>query len=280
MEKEPTWHIQAVEQLGQFFDREPDAKAFVLSGSLAVADVQEDAWSDVDVKIILADYAWDHYYTSTAWLSPFGRLIGAEWHENPLAKTLRVCLEGFKRFDLTFIAESAVQNGTVWEHDLFHSSDVVLWSKLPGLETRIASLPSPVEYQDMPQEGVEGMVDAFWFKAAVAITKVVRNDLLIGLHLALDLARDSLVLQMIRRDREKQTTIHRTGDWGNELVARFAWNAQAGSGEGILNLVQLSCELFDELASEILPDYNLRSPLLLPTIESAKQICQYSTGKL
>lgn len=280
MENELAWHIQAVEQLSQLFDKELDARAFVLSGSLADSEVQEDAWSDVDVKIILADRAWDRYYTSTAWLFSFGRFIGAERHENPLAKTLRVCLEGFRRFDLTFVVESAVQNGSVWEHDLFHPADVVLWSRLPDLETRIASLPRPTAYQDMPWEEIEILVDAFWFKAAVAITKVVRNDLLIGLHLALDLARDSLVLQMIRRDRAKQTTIHRTGGWGNELVARFALNGQADSGEEILNFIQLGCERFDELISELLPNYSPRSSLLLPAIESAKQICQYPTGSL
>src|SRR5687768_18119631 len=101
-----TWQAQAVEQLSQFFVKEPDAKAFVPTGSLAAAEVQVDIWSDVDVKVILADHAVDNYYLSTAWLSPFGQLIGAERHGNSLTRTLRVCLESFQRFDLTFIAES------------------------------------------------------------------------------------------------------------------------------------------------------------------------------
>lgn len=84
------------------------------------------------------------------------------------------------------------------------------------LGNTIASLPLPPEYQDVPREELERIVDEFWFKAAGAVAKVVRNDLLIGLHLAVDLARDSLVLQMTRRDREKKTTIHRIGGWGNE----------------------------------------------------------------
>lgn len=277
MEDEPTWHARAVEQLSQLFDKEPDARAFVLSGSLAAAEVQEDVWSDVDAKIILANHASDRYYVSTAWLSPFGRLVGAERHENHLTRTLRVCLEGCQRFDLTFIREAALQNPSLWDRNPFHPSYVVVWSRLPDLETRIASLPLPAEYQDAPDEEIEKMVDEFWFKAAVAIAKVVRNDLLIGLHLALDLTRDSLVLQMTRRDREKRTTIHRLGGWGNELVARFAWNSQAGSGEEILNLIRLSCEVFDKLASELLPSYNQRGPLLFPSIESAKQICYART---
>jgi hypothetical protein len=116
------------------------------------------------------------------------------------------------------------------------------------------------------------MADEFWFKAALAIVKVARNDLLIALHLALDLARDDLALQMIRRDQAKRTTVHRTGGWGNELITRFSWNSQEGSGEEILNLISSSCEVFDELASELLPGYTQRGPLLFPKIESAKQI--------
>lgn len=272
MESE-SWHTLAVEQLGQLFDKEPDARAFVLSGSLAARDIQEDAWSDVDATIILADRALDRYFVSTTWLNPIGRLVGAERHESGITKTLRVCLENLQRFDLTFISESALENPLLRDRNPFHPVYVVVWSKIPGLETRMASFPSPAEYQDVAREEIERMVDEFWFKAAQVLVKVVRNDLLIGLHLALDLVRDNLVLQMIQRDREKRTTIHRIGGWGNQLVTRFSWNGQEASGEEILNLTRLSCEVFDELASELLPNYEQRGRLLFPSIESAKQRC-------
>jgi hypothetical protein len=269
----PTWHVQAVEQLSQLFMKEPEAKAFVLTGSLAAPEVQEDIWSDIDAKVILADHAVSHYYLSTAWLSPFGQLIGAERYGNNITRTLRVCLEGFQRFDLTFIAESRLRNPSLWNHNPFYPSYTIIWSRLSDLKAQIDALPLPAGYQDIPAEEIERMADEFWFKAAVAIAKVVRNDLLIALHLALDLARDSLVLQMIRRDQTKRTTIHRTGAWGNEIVTHFSWNGQEGSGEEILHLIKLSGEVFDELASALLPDYTQRGPLLFPTIEAAKQIC-------
>ena len=117
------------------------------------------------------------------------------------------------------------------------------------------------------------MADHFWFKAAVAITKVVRNDLLIGLHLALDLTRDCLVLQMIRRDREKRTKNHRIGGWGNELVARFSWDGQKCSPVKILDLITRSCETFDELALRLSPSYSQRGPLLFSIIELARDAC-------
>lgn len=275
MERESSWQARAVEQLNQYFRQDPDAKAFILGGSLADPETAEDAWSDVDVAIILADHAVDRYYLTTAWLSPLGRLIGAERHEDHLTKTLRVCLEGLHRFDLLFIAESTLHNNpSLWDRNPFHPSYVVVWSDLPDMETHIVLFPAPTVYQDAPREEIEGLVDAFWLKAAVAIGKVVRSDLLIGLHLALDLARDCLVLQMIRRDREKGTMIHRIGGWGNELASRLAWGGGEGSGEEVLNLVRLSCEIFDELASELLPGYHRRGPLLFPVMESARQVCR------
>ncbi|HSL46578.1 MAG TPA: aminoglycoside 6-adenylyltransferase [Anaerolineales bacterium] len=272
MRDESIWQTEAIEQLSQFFHNEPDVKSFILSGSLASAKSEADVWSDVDAKIILADHALDRYYLSTGWLAPFGQLVGAERHENHLTRTLRVCLDDFRRFDLTFISESVLQEPALGEQNLFPSPYVVVWSTLPDIETRLASLSLPVQYQDISREELEKMVDAFWFKAATAMAKVVRNDLLIAFHLALDLARDSLVLQMIRRDHEKKTTVHRTGGWGNELVNRFSLNSQGNASEELLNFVQLSYSIFDELASELLPGYEYRAPLLFPTLERAKQV--------
>ena len=277
MNTETPWQAQAVEQLSQRFKREPGARAFILSGSLSAAGDQADFWSDVDVKIIMADPAIDRYYLSTGWLAPLGRLIGAERQKNDLTKTLRVCLEGFQRFDLTFIAESALQEPSSWKENPLYPSYLVIWSKLADIQTRIASLPYPVPYQELSPEEIEELVDAFWFKASLAIRKVVRNDLLIGLHLALDLARDSLVLQMIRRDQKERTTIHRTGDWGNALASRFSWRNQNEASQEILSFVKSSCEIFDELASSLLPSYESRSSLLFPVIELAGRVCSERT---
>ena len=104
----PTWQGRAVEQLGKLFLDDADARAFVLTGSLAGADGEVDEWSDLDAKVVLADQAVDRYYLSAAWLQPFGRLIGAERHAGQCTRTLRVCLEGFQRFDLVFIPASAL----------------------------------------------------------------------------------------------------------------------------------------------------------------------------
>ena len=94
MAPEAGWQAPIVEQLSQFFQREQDARAFVLTGSLADAEIQPDRWSDIDAGIVLVDGALDRYTRSTGWLRPLGQIVGLERHEHPLGRTLRVCLEG------------------------------------------------------------------------------------------------------------------------------------------------------------------------------------------
>ncbi|NIV35511.1 MAG: hypothetical protein GWN58_40485 [Anaerolineae bacterium] len=273
MGTDAAWHDPIVEQLSRFFQKEPDARAFVLTGSLADGEIQPDRWSDIDAGIVLADGVLDRYTCSTGWLQFLGQTAGLERHEHPQGRTLRVCLEGLRRLDLTFVSEPALGEPSSWDRNPFYPSFVVLWSELPGLEMQLASLPQPAEYREPRREEIEELVDAFWLKAAVATTRVVRDDLLIGSHLALDLARDCLLLQMMRRDRQEGTAIHRTGGWGNELAARVSWDGRGNSAEAILDLVRTSCEVFDELAPELLQGYNRRGPLLYPGIESARAIC-------
>lgn len=267
MNSSPTWHTTAIDHLARFFEGDPDARAVILSGSLATEDVQADVWSDVDVKIVLADHAVGRYYASTDWLASFGRLIGLERYDSPAVKTLRVCLEGFQRFDLVFIAESALQEGYRLQPPC-----KVLWTKLPDLDACVAPQATPSKPQAVTVADIASMADAFWFKASVAITKVARDDLLIAAHLALDLARDCLVLQMMRRDREKGTTVHRTGGWGNDLVAELPWNGQNPSASNILNLIQWSCETFDTLAIDLAPGYAPRAPNFEPALDHAKRV--------
>lgn len=283
MEDSHTWQTRALEQLGQYFAADPDAKAVVLTGSLAAADIAADLWStpdfwsDIDIKIILADQAIDRYYASLTWLRPFGQLIGAERHADSPTKTLRVCLEGFRRFDLVFVPESALQSLAVEDEPLFHQPCVVVWSRMPGLEAHIAPSLSSIAYQDVTGDAIARIAEHFWFKAAVAIAKVMRNDLLIGLHLALDLARDCLLLQMLRRDRALRTTIHRTGGWGNAWVEQFAWDSLERSEVKILDLIARSCMSFDELAATLSPDYTPRWPLLSAAIVRAKSVFERSS---
>lgn len=268
MNSNPTWHIPAIAQLSRHFEQDPEVRAVLLAGSLAGDAVQADVWSDVDVKVILTDQAVERYYARTDWLEPWGYLVGLERHDSPSVKTLRVCLEGFQRFDFVFIAESMLRRTP----HVLRQPCKVLWSRLPDLET-YSDLRSPAsEYHNGADADLNPIADSFWFKATVAITKVARNDVLIGMHLALDLARDCLVLQMMQRDREKGTTIHRVGGWGNDLVDQLVFDEATPSAQKILDLIEWSCRTFDSLATALVPAYSPRAAYLLPTLDAARGI--------
>lgn len=107
------------------------------------------------------------------------------------------------------------------------------------------------------------MADNFWFKAMLASHKVLRDDRLIATHLALDLVRDCCVVGMILRDRATGTNIHHKGGEGNNLID--GWNVPLASysASDILDSIEQSSNLFDQLASHWSETYRERRyPLL------------------
>lgn len=107
------------------------------------------------------------------------------------------------------------------------------------------------------------MVDHFWFKAMLASYKVIRNDRLIALHLALDLVRDCCVVAMMLRDRAEGTNIHREGGTGNNVVANLESACSACTVTGILDIIEQSGVQFDQLASQWSEGYReKRYPLI------------------
>jgi predicted nucleotidyltransferase len=274
------WQQSIVSQISRILRDDPEAKAFVLIGSLAQKEVQVDEWSDVDAVVILTETALDRYFLSVEWLGSLGRPIGVERHEAGSAKTLRVCLEGLRRIDLTLVPESALADASSWEHNLLAEPYVILWSRIDGLEAKMSTLPSAQPFRDISDAEITHRADEFWSKASVAVVKVLRSDLLVAAHLVLDLVRDCLVLQMIRRDREKGTTVHRTGGFGNEIVAKLWTGGQGSSPDEMLSLLERSCLVFDELASFLWDGYEERTRHLLPAIERAKRdVRQQGTGR-
>jgi hypothetical protein len=82
------------------------------------------------------------------------------------------------------------------------------------------------------------------------VYKVVRNDLLIALHLAQELIRDCSVLGMMLRDRATGTNIHKHGGIGNQIVAQLEVTQKPFTPVGILDSIRESNEVFENLACE------------------------------
>ncbi len=269
-----TWHRDALSKLSEILRRDADVLAVVLTGSMADPKVVVDRWSDVDLKIVIEDPAVDRYVQSIDWLQPFGRLIGMERHKGPFSHTLRLCFKPYRRFDLSFLCVSAIADGAA---NLVPPTSIIVWSRLPDLEATLPPSGPPKPLPAVTGEEIVRMADDFGFKAAVAIGKVARNDLLIGAHLALDLMRDVLVLQMMRRDQTFGTTVHRIGGWGHDVMGRIVWDPYVPSCEAVLRWIATSLEIFDELAHSLSPAYRPRGGMLFPMLEDALDVCRSRT---
>jgi hypothetical protein len=102
-------------------------------------------------------------------------------------------------------------------------------------------------------------------------SKVMRNDLLIATHLALELMQDTCVLEMMLRDRELGTSHHREGGMGNTFVAQLNATRHPYTPLGILESVKQSSLLFDMLAGRWSEDYQERQHPLFGWIVYAQE---------
>lgn len=247
--------IAAVEQL--FIDNEA-IRALVLVGSTAAGSADEA--SDVDFVCLVADAAVDQFFPTTAWLAPLGQCFAFEQSTAPARRVIRVCFSDFRRADFIFIPESALPSIHEWLYP--KSQTRVLFSHDQGFDQLLAAAPETIDTAPhVSGQQFEAFGNQFWYKAVSAVHKIRRNDLLIGLHLALDLVRDCLVLAMMLRDKAGGTTVHRVGGPFNEMIQGIGLDdALRLTPGGIMRLILQATTAYDRLASHWSEDYQQRSP--------------------
>jgi len=265
-----SWQADLLDALSTRLKAEQSVKALVLTGSLADDDVVTDEWSDVDLTAIVADTAVTDLASQRTWLTSLGTIVGLERHDTPRSVTLRVCFAPDHRVDVSLVSESVFREAVAREDPAASRAHKLLWSKIPETDQAIPRLFPKPTFDGISEQSISDIVEGFWLKASVAVAKTMRNDLLIALHLALDLERDCLVLQMIRRDRELGTNIHRTGGFGNDIVSRFRRSNDCSGPQEILGIIDRSARVLDELASDLLPSYTPRTELFLPALREAE----------
>lgn len=115
------------------------------------------------------------------------------------------------------------------------------------------------------------MLNDFLFKATLAVTKIVRCDLLIALHLPLDLIRDCCVMQMMLRDRQEGTTHHASGGIGNDFVGNLNTIPKATTAQDILESIKESADCMDNLIKQWDPGLPDRGGPLIEAIGWARE---------
>lgn len=266
------WHETTVQRLTALLQPNPDVLALAVFGSYLEPQTLLDIWSDLDLLLVVKDGALDRFYPTVSWLIPLGRIYAYEQSSNAFQHTTRLCFEDLRRIDLVIATESGLTRDGDWSRLPFWKKVKVLFSRSAQIDKALSATCKQPELSLVSPEQFQTMASHFWFKGVIAVHKVARSDLLIALHLALDMVRDCCVLGMMLRDRAEGTNHHRDGGIGNRFVAKLESSIrQPPTASGILTMIEESSAVFDDLAAHWSDAYRERRHPLLTWIRHARE---------
>ena len=264
------WQDEVIEEIREFFLAAPDVGAVAVFGSSKPSSALRDVWSDVDAVIVVEPDALSRYHPGVGWTGAFGALYTWEQSSGPFTRTTRCCFRDGRRIDFVFTTPADLQRLDEWPLVPWWQGARVLFSRSEGIGAALARATTPPAPPEMTPEAFETMLRGFRFKALLAVTKVVRGDLLIALHLALELQQECCVLGMILRDRVEGTSHHRSGGVGNAFVADLQASRFPFTASGILDGIERCTAAFDDLAGRWLPVYRADRGPLEDALEQAR----------
>jgi predicted nucleotidyltransferase len=264
------WQESMLDNLTSYFESDEDVLGLLLFGSFSKPDFHLDAWSDLDLLVVVKDNRLGSFFPTTEWINHFGRLYTYSQSSDDFKYTTRACFENFNRVDFVITTEGKLVDIRKWSSIPFYPGVKVIFSRSKVVDEIAIQNYSQPELPLITQEQFLEMVRNFRFKSMLAIYKVVRNDLLIALHLAQDLVRDCCVLEMMLRDRATGTNIHKHGGIGNQFITELEVTQKPSTSIGILDSIKESNEIFEKLAHEWSSDYQENRQPLLDWIEQAK----------
>jgi hypothetical protein len=106
MESATTWHATTVQELRDLLVQDAGAAALAVVGSAAGADV--DAWSDLDVLVVVRPEAFARFIPDLGWLAPLGRIDAFRQHRDETRAVSRVCFEDLRRLDVIVATADAL----------------------------------------------------------------------------------------------------------------------------------------------------------------------------
>jgi predicted nucleotidyltransferase len=264
------WQPEAIDRLTALLAANDDVLAMVLFGSTVRAPERLDFSSDVDVLVVVRDHARTRFCASLDWLAPLGEIFAYEVQEDPFAHTIRICLSDFRRLDFVITAEWELVRVDEWPSVAFWQYRQILFSRSIVVDSMLRRRLGPPTSPLISSEQFAVLVNQFWFKAVTIVNKVLRNDLLSALHLCRDLIQDCLVVAMLLRDRDLAQS--RAGiDW-NDVAGGLASAPLLATPSGILDSVEQSITVYDNLALQWSVKYRMRSGLFRPWLDQARRV--------
>jgi len=258
------WREKALEKLEALFSENANIISLSLFGSVSKPEGQEDEWSDLDVLVVISDESLDTLYPTREWLKPFGEIFAIQQNSDEIHCNVKVVFSDFKKIDFVLTTKSKAENELQYltKQKVIFSKDEAI-TKL--LEEAPISLSNNTDYQ------FDNLIEEYWYISFVAVAKLIRQDLLISLHLTLELYRKCLELGMWLRDRETGTNIHRIGGVRNDLIEKMNIKLQGGSKKEILSLIEQCGREFDALALEWKPNYKEHFPTFKKLLGLARE---------
>jgi predicted nucleotidyltransferase len=264
----PLWHFDTLEALTAILQPDPDVLALVVYGSCATPEF--DIWSDIDILILLQEDALENFFPTTDWLEHFSRVYAYEQFQDEFKAVTRACFEDMRRIDIIFTTEAALAQVDIWPRNPMQSGMLTLFSRSTMVDEVVGQFYKPKPLRTYPSDKFEELTRGFRFKSMMCTYKVVRGDLLIALHLALDLVRDTCVVAFLLRDRAEGTDFHKDGSTAGGYIQALQTIASPFSAAGILDIIERANIIFAELTLEWDPNYTTSHQPLLDWIESAR----------
>lgn len=269
------WQDEAIVKMETLLKGYEEIEAVVLKGSCANKGIIKDKWSDIDLVIIVSDNKIDSFFPNMDWILPLGEIFAVEQYTGDLTMTTRVCLNNFMRFDLIFILDSKLKNVQNWSYNPFGETYNIIFSNIAELNKFISKLPDNRVFSRTTKAELDVMANNFWFLGIMAIVKVMRGDYLIGSHLAFEMVQQCIVLQMILRDHEKGTNIHRMGGCETiEILEKISIISNSLSPAYILKIINESGFTFDRLSRMLIEGYEGRSHIFNNWVSEALENAQ------
>jgi predicted nucleotidyltransferase len=265
------WQEGMLADLVAYFEANESVLSLLLFGSLSQPQAQPDFWSDIDLLVVVKDGALEEFFPTVEWLARFRRLYTYSQSNDDFTCTTRACFENFHWMDILITTETKLEQVDQWSSIPFAFGAKVLFSRSKMIDAVANRTYLPKEFTPATAEQFEELVRGFRFKSVLAVHKVIRQDLLIALHLAQDLVRDCCVLAMMLRDRTTGTNIHRQGGSWNQSITQWESMQQPFTSIGILDSIKASNEVFETLALEWSSEHEEFRQPLSDWIERAKK---------
>ncbi len=264
------WQPEAIERLTSLLAANDDVLALVLFGSSVRTAEQQDFSSDVDVLVVVRDHARSRFCATLDWLAPLGEIFAYEYHEDHFTHTIRICLSDFRRFDFVITAEWELVRVAEWPSVAFWQYRRILFSRSVVVDSVLRKKFGPPTSPLISPDQFTILINQFWFKAVATVNKVMRDDLLSALHLCRDLTQDCLVMAMLLRDRD--LVQKREGVNWNDIAGALASTPLLSTPSGILDSLEQSITMYDNLAQRWSAAYRGRSGLFRDWLNHARRM--------